>query len=59
MSDISLPGAETNNDFVSGETFLKKFANSLEVAGSVGCPAPTDPDHFLMVRLDLAVSQQR
>ena len=46
MSDTSSPGAETHNDCVSGATFVKRFANSLEVAGSVGRSAPTDPDHF-------------
>ena len=59
MSDISSPGAETYNGCVSGATFVKRFANSLEVAGSVGPSAPTDPDHFLIVRLAVAVWQQR
>ena len=27
-------------------TFIKRFANSLKVAKSVGRSAPTDPDHF-------------
>ena len=59
MSETSSPGAETHNDCVSGATFVKRFANSLEVAGSVGRSAPTDPVHFLMVRLAVAASQQR
>ena len=59
MSETSSPGAETHNDCVSGATFVKRFANSLEVAGSVGRSAPTDPDRFLTVRLVVAVSQQR
>ena len=29
-----------------GATFVKRPANSLEVAGSVGCSAPIDPDGF-------------
>ena len=59
MRDTSSPGAETHNDCVSGATLVKRFANSLEVAGSVGRCAPTDPDHFLAVRLAVAISQQR
>ena len=59
MSDTSSPGAETHNDCVSGATFVKRFANSLEVAGSVGRCAPTDPVHFLAVRLAVAILQQR
>ena len=59
MRDTSSPGAETHNDCVSGATFVKRFANSLEVAGSVGRCAPTDPVHFLAVRLAVAISQQR
>ena len=59
MSDTSSPGAETHNDCVSGATFVKRFANSLEVAESVGRCAPTDPDRFLAVRLAVAILQQR
>ena len=44
---------------MSGATFFKRFANSLDVAGSVGRSAPTDPDHFLMVQIDVATSQQQ
>ena len=43
---------------MSGATLVKRFANSLEVAGSVGRCAPTDPDRFLAVRLSVALSQQ-
>ena len=59
MSDTSSPGAETHSDCVSGATFIKRFTNSLEVAGSVGSSTPTDPDHFLMVRFAVAISKQR
>ena len=51
MSDISSPGAETHNYCVPEATFVKRFANSLEVAGSVGRSAPTDPDRFFDVPL--------
>ena len=47
ISVISSPGTETHNDCVSGETFGKRFATSLEVAGLVGLSAPTDPDLLL------------
>ena len=59
MRDTSSPGAETHSDCVSGATFVKRFANFVEVAGSVGRCAPTDPVHFLAVRLTVAISQQR
>ena len=59
MSDTSSTRAETHNDCVSGATFVKRFANSLEVAGSVGRSAPTDLDHFLTVRHAVVTSQQR
>ena len=59
MSDTSSPGAETHNDCVSGATFVKRFANSLEVAGSVGQSALTDPYRFLTFRYAVVTSQQR
>ena len=59
MRDTSSPGAETQIDCVSEAALVKRFANSLEVAGSVGRCAPTDPDHFLAVRFAVAISQQR
>ena len=46
MRVTSSPGAETHSDCVSGATLVKRFAYSLEVAGSVGRCAPTDPDRF-------------
>ena len=52
-------GAETHNDCVSGAALVKRFANSLEVVGSVGRCAPTDADRFLAVRFAVAISQQR
>ena len=42
----SSPGAATHSDCVLGATSIKRFANSLEVAGSAGCSAPTDHDRF-------------
>ena len=42
-----------------GATFVKRPANSLDVAGSVGCSSPIDPDRFLAVRFVVAFSQQR
>ena len=59
MRGTSSPGATTHNDCVLGATFVKRFANSLDVAGSVGRSAPTDPDRFLTVRYVVALSQQR
>ena len=52
-------GAETQRDCVSGATFVKRFRNFLEVAGSVGCCAPTDPERFLALRLVVAKLKQR
>ena len=46
MREPSLKGAVTHNDSLLGATFVKRPANSLDVVGSVGCSAPTDPDHF-------------
>ena len=59
ISDMSSPGAETHNDRVSGAAFVKRFANSLEVAELVGRSDPTDLDHLLMVRFAVAKPQQR
>ena len=42
-----------------GATFVKRFANYLEVSMSVGRSAPTDQDQFLMFCFAVAVSQQR
>ena len=58
MRDTSSPGAETRRDCVSGAAFVKRFSNSLDVAGSVGRSTPTDPVHFLMVRLAVVSLQQ-
>ena len=57
MRVTSSPGADTHNDCVSGATLVKRFANFLEVAGSVGRCAPTDPDHFLAVHLAVVILQ--
>ena len=59
MRDTSSPGAETRRDCVSEANIVKRCANSLDVAGSVGRSAPTDPVHFFMVRLAVAALQQR
>ena len=59
MREISLPDAVTHNDCVLGVILVKRPANSLDVAGSVGCSASTDPDRFLAVRYGVAFSQQR
>ncbi|CAI5711473.1 unnamed protein product [Peronospora effusa] len=59
MRDTSSLGAATHSDCVLGATFVKSPANSLDVAGSVGRSAPTDPDRFLMVHHVVAISQQR
>ena len=59
MRETSLPDAVTRNDCVLGVILVKRPANSLDVAGSVGCSASTDPDRFLAVRYGVAFSQQR
>ena len=59
MKGISLPSAGTHNDCDSGATFINRFANSIEVAGSVERSTPTDPDRFLTVRYAVVTSQQR
>ena len=46
MRETSLADAVTHSDCVMGATLVKRPANSLDVAGSVGCSASTDPDHF-------------
>lgn len=42
MRDSSSPGAETRTDCVFRATFIKRLANSLEVARPVGRSAPTN-----------------
>ena len=59
MRDNSSPGAETLIDYLSGATFVKKFANSLDVAGSDMRSAPTDSVHFLMGSLAVAASKNK
>ena len=59
MRDTSSLQAATHSDCVLGATFVKSPANSLDVAGSVGRSAPTDPDRFLMVHHVAVSSQQR
>ena len=54
MGETSLPDAVTHNDCVLGAILVKRPANLLDVAGSVGCSAPTDPDRFLVVRYGVA-----
>ena len=54
MRDSSSLSAVTHSDCVLGATFVKSPANSLDVAGSVGRSAPTDPVRFLTVRLVVA-----
>ena len=59
ISDTLSRGSETHNDCVSGATSGPTFENVHKVAGSIGNSAPTDPDHFLMVRFAVVISQQR
>ena len=59
MRKTSLPDGVTHNDCVLGAVLVKRPANSLDVAGSVGRSAPTDPDRFLTVRYDVSFPQQR
>ena len=59
MRETSLPDAVTQNDCVLGAILVKRPLNSLDVAGSVGCSAPNDPERFLTVRYGVAFSQQR
>uniref|UniRef100_A0AAV1VGY1 Polyketide synthase n=1 Tax=Peronospora matthiolae TaxID=2874970 RepID=A0AAV1VGY1_9STRA len=54
MRDTSSLGAVTHRDCVLGAIFVKSPANSLEVAGSAGFSALTDPARFLAVRLAVA-----
>ena len=46
ISVISSPDTETHNDCVSGEIFVKRFANALKIAGLVGRSAPADSTFF-------------
>jgi hypothetical protein len=41
---------EKHSDCAFGAAFVKSPTNSLDVAGSVGRSAPTDPDRFLVAR---------
>ena len=59
MRETSLPNAVTHNDCVLVAILVKRPANSLGVAGSVGCSATTDPDRFLVVRFSVSFLQQR
>ena len=58
MSDNSSLGAVAHSDCVFGATFVNSSASSLNVAGSVGRSAPTDPIHFLKMRHAVAVLQR-
>ena len=57
--ETSLPDAVTHNYCVLGATLVKRPANSLDIAVSVKCSAPTNPDRFFTVRYDAAFMQQR
>ena len=46
MRETSSLGAVTYSDCVLGPTFFRSPANYLDIAGSVGRSAPTDPDRF-------------
>ena len=57
--DYLLPSAEAYRQCVLVLTFVKRFANALDILLLVGRSSPTDSERFLLVPLDVANLRQR